>query len=462
MKKTLQSSFLLILSIAAIAISACNKKSAPLPTPTLEINPVITDLTSTTVTVRGRYTTANIITENGFCFSATNHTPTTSDIVLTDTVGAHWKSKITALVPGQTYYFRAYAKNDDGVGYSDVLTVTMPLNDAVPTGTVTTFVGSPFGTGDYVDGVGTAASLDGPQNIAFNPVNNLLYVSDSYNNAIRTIDLNGSTSTLYKSEIGYADGTLSQAQFYGPRGISFDATGNAYVADLGNNLIRKISTTGTVSTIAGNTIPGYVDGDATKAEFFNPTATTTDATGNVYVADRTNNLIRKITPAGVVSSFSGYLALAGYSQTSVPGYLNGGTGVAEYNYPVAVATGPDGNFYVGDYKNAAIRMITPAGDVTTAVGGLYYPDMITGPAGVTLDAQGNMFIVDSDGRILEVTSKKVMYVLAGASKTVGYQNGVGAVARFSNPQSIAVDKQGNLYVADYNNNVIRKITIAVQ
>ena len=462
MKKTLQSSFLLILSIAAIAISACNKKAAPLAIPTLEINPVVTDLTSTTITIRGRYTTNNIITENGFCFSSTNHSPTTADIVLTDTIAIHWKSKITALVPGQTYYFRAYAKNDGGTGYSDVLTVTMPLNDAVPTGTVTTFVGSIFGTGDYIDGVGTAAALDGPQNIAFNPVNNLLYVSDTYNNAIRTIDLNASTSTLNISEVGYADGLLSQARFYGPRGISFDTQGNAYVADLGNNLIRKISTTGTVSTVAGNTIPGYVDGDATKAEFFNPTATTTDGTGNVYVADRTNNLIRKITPGGVVSAFSGYLALAGYSQTSVPGYLNGGTGVAEYNYPVAVTTGVDGNIYVADNKNQAIRMITSAGDVSTYVGGLYYPDMITSPTSVVLDAQGNMFIVDSDGRILEVTNKHVLYVLAGASKTVGFKNGVGAIARFSNPQSIAVDKQGNLYVADYNNNVIRKITIAVQ
>jgi len=128
---------------------------------------------------------------------------------------------------------------------------------------------------------------------------------------------------------------------------------------------------------------------------------------------------------------------------------------------VALATDAAGNIYVADNKNKAIRKITPTGTVSTYAGGLNYPKIIGSPTGIALDAQGNMFIVDSNGRILEITNQKVLYVIAGANAT-GFQNGVGAAARFANPQSIAVDSQGNLYVADYNNNVIRKITVKVQ
>lgn len=464
MKKSLQGSFLIIMLFAAIAsITACKSKGGgTLAIPSVEIGPVVTGLTSTTITVYGRPTAANIITENGICFSSTNKVPTVSDVKKTDTVGARWDITFTNLVPGQTYYFRAYATNDGGTGYSDVFTVTMPSNDAVPTGTVTTFAGSIAGTNGYADGTGTNALFDGPQNISYNPQSGLLYVSDTYNNAIRTVTSGGATATLNVSPVGYTNGPLSQASFYGPRGISFDATGNAYVADLGNNLIRKISTAGVVSTLAGNTIPGYVNGDATKAEFLNPIATTADASGNVYVADRSNNLIRKITAAGVVSRFAGYEAPTGYSQQSIPGFVDGDGGAAYFNYPIALATDAAGNIYVADNKNKGIRKITPSGTVSTYAGGLNYPKIIGNPTGVTLDAQGNMFIVDGNGRILEITNQNVLYVLAGATGTSGLQNGVGAAARFSSPQSIAIDPQGNLYVADYNNNVIRKITVKVQ
>ncbi|HWZ34725.1 MAG TPA: hypothetical protein VNW51_01125 [Mucilaginibacter sp.] len=451
-----------MLFVAIASITACKSKGGTLAIPTVEISPIVTGLTSTTITVYGRQTAANIITENGICFSSTNRVPTISDVKKTDTVGARWDITFTNLVPGQTYYFRAYATNDSGTGYSDVTTITMPTNDAVPTGTVTTFAGSPFGTNGYADGTSTAALFDGPQNISYNAQNGLLYISDTYNNAIRTLTTGGTVATLNVSTVGYANGALNQASFYGPRGIAFDATGNAYVADLGNNVIRKISTAGVVSTLAGNTIPGYINGDAAKAEFFNPTATVADVSGNVYVADRTNNVIRKITPAGVVSHFSGYEATAGYSQGSLPGYVDGDANTSYYNYPVALAMDAAGSLYVADNKNKAIRIVNSKGEVSTYAGGLNYPKIIGSPTGIALDAQGNMFIVDNNGRILEITNKKVLYVIAGATGTSGFQNGVGAAARFSNPQSIAVDPQGNLYVADYNNNVIRKITVKVQ
>lgn len=464
MKKSLQGTFLTILFIAAIAaITGCNKKNdqtVPIPVPI--INPIVTNVTATTAIVGGRLGSPNLVTEDGICFSATNATPTVNDIFISDTLAARWENKITGLSPNTTYYVRAYAKGELGVGYSDVLTFKTNATAAVPTGTVTTFAGSPAGTAGYAEGTGTNALFDGPQSIAFNAATGKLYVTESFNNSIRTITTTGATSVVSKTAIGYADGNLATAQFYGPKGLSFDAAGNIYLADLGNNIIRKIATTGTVTTIAGNTIPGFIDGAGTKAEFYDPSATAIDASGNIYVADRTNNLIRKITTAGVVSTLTGYRATGGYSQTTVPGYYDSDAANSLFRTPVALTMDATGNIYVADYKNNAIRKVTPTGTVTTYAGGIYFPAMLGNPTGVVLDAQGNMFISEASGRIIEITANKVLYVLAGAAKSDGYVNGVGAAARFNNPQSLTLDGQGNLYVADVNNNVIRKITIAVQ
>ncbi|MCC8424483.1 hypothetical protein [Mucilaginibacter sp. UR6-11] len=463
MKKSLQGSFLIILFIAVVtSIAGCSKKSgAILPLPAPVMNAVISGFTSTTITVGAQEGNANIVTENGFCYSSTNKTPTTGDIFVSDTIAFSWKHKIAGLTPNTTYYMRAYAINDVGTGYSDVFTFTTPANNAVPTGTVTTLAGSQLGEGGYAEGTGNGALFDGPQYITYNAANNLLYVGEAFNNSIRYVTTAGTTTTGSHAELGYTNGALADARFYGPRGFSFDAQGNTYIADLGNSVIRKI-TAGVVSTIAGNTIAGFIDGTATKAEFYNPTATAVDAAGNVFVADRTNNLIRKITPAGVVSTFAGFQALNGYAQSTVPGYLDGEPGASLFNYPVALTFDKSGNLYVADYKNSAIRKITPAGVVSTFAGGLNFTTLVGHPTGLVFDANNNMFITDADGRVLEITSNKILYVLAGAAKSVGYKDGVGAAARFSSPQSIAIDSQGNLYVADSNNNAIRKITVAVQ
>ncbi|MES2429187.1 MAG: hypothetical protein V4560_19550 [Bacteroidota bacterium] len=463
MKKSLQGTFLIIFSIAVIAsVTGCNKKSdVTLPLPAPIINPIVSQLTATSATIGARNGTSTYVTENGICYSSTNNTPTVSDIYLIDTLAARWQHTLIGLTANTTYYARAYQRNDAGVGYSDVVTFKTGATAAVPIGTVTTFAGSATGASGYAEGTGTTALFDGPLSIAFNPVNGLLYVNESFNNTIRNITTAGTTSSTIYSAIGYVDGAQNVARFYGPRGMSFDAQGNAYLADLGNNVIRKMSTTGTVSTLAGNTIAGYIDGAGTKAEFYNPSSTAVDAAGNVYVADRSNNLIRKITPAGVVSVLAGYIALNGYAQSTVPGYLDGTAAASFFNYPIALTIDASGNLYVADYKNSAIRKVTPAGDVTTYAGGPNFPAFLGNPTGVVLDKNGNMFISENNGRILEITAGKVLYVLAGANAS-GYVNGVGSAARFGNPQSLTLDAQGNLYVADFNNNVIRKITVAVQ
>jgi sugar lactone lactonase YvrE len=465
MKKSLQGTFLIILFIAATAfITSCKKGEAPVaPVPEPVINPILSELNTNSVTVGGRLATSNFLSEVGFCFSSTNPKPTVDDIFIKDTVAASWTTKITGLTANTTYYIRAYAAGDGGTGYSSVTTFKTNATAAVPTGTVTTFAGSPTGTPGYADGVGIATLFDAPNAIAFNAATGLLYVGDSFNNALRTISLTGTTSTISDPTIGLLNGNAAQARYYGVKGMSFDGQGNAYLADLGNNVIRKITAANAqVSTLAGTSIPGYKNGEGNVAQFFNPSATVVDATGNVFVADRSNNLIRKITPAGVTSVFAGYVAPSGYSQTNVPGY-NDATGTdAYFNYPVALTKDAADNIYVADYKNKAIRKITPAGAVSTYAGGPYFSTLIGNPTGVVMDAQGNLFISETSGRILEITKDMVLYVIAGSSSRAGYVNGVGAEARFSSPQALTIDTQGNLYVADFNNNAIRKITVAVQ
>ncbi|HTH83539.1 MAG TPA: hypothetical protein VL490_11420 [Mucilaginibacter sp.] len=463
MNKSLQGTFLIIFFIAVIAsVTGCKKApDTPYSVPVVATNNVLTNLTSTSVSTGGIRLNVDNIAANGVCYSTTNHTPTIADPKTTDSIQVRFVSKLTGLTPNTTYYLRAYVTGSTGTGYGDVISFTTNATSAVPIGTVTTIAGSASNSG-FADGAGASVLFDGPQNIAYNSSTGLLYVSDVFNNLIRTVTTTGTTATLSNATIGYANGSLATAMFYGPKGISFDAQGNAYVADLGNNVIRKITPGGTVSTFSGNASAGYVDGAATVAEYFNPQGTATDAQGNVYVADRSNNLIRKITPAGVASVFAGAIAATGYTQSSVFGYLDGDPSVALFNYPTALTVDAQGNVYVADFKNQAIRKITSTGTVSTYAGNLNFPTLVGTPTGLAVDSKGNLFIADSSGRILEITASKVLYVLAGSANTTGYADGVGAAAKFSSPSSLTIDAQGNLYVADFGNNVIRKIVVTVQ
>lgn len=262
---------------------------------------------------------------------------------------------------------------------------------------------------------------------------------------------------------GSADGTGSIAKFSAPRGIALDSAGSVYVADSGNDTIRKITTTGIVTTLAGLPgVSGSADGTGGAARFDDPAALAVDTLGNVYVADCGNGTIRKITPRGEVTTLAG---LAG------SWFATDGTGsAARFNGPSGVAVDPARNVYVADYYNQTIRKITPGGLVATLAGLAGYPGSADGtgsaarfyrPTGVAVDGSGNVYVTDSGNQtVRKVTPAGVVTTLAGLAGSSGSTDGSGSGARFWWPAGITLDGFGNLYVADNYNSIVRRINPA--
>jgi len=260
---------------------------------------------------------------------------------------------------------------------------------------------------------------------------------------------------------GYVDGTAAHAQFRLPNNLAADHAGNIYVADTANNVIRKISSTGVVSTFAGQAgTHGTTDGPGNRALFWAPFGITVDDAGNVYVADTANNTIRKITPAGSVSTLAG--------SPGHPGKADGTGSAARFRNPWDVAVDHSGNVIVADMSNNTIRKITPGGEVTTLAGeagmagtadGFATNARFTDPFAVAVDSADTIYVSDSaNNTIRKITPTGTVITLAGLAGFAGNLDGRVTVARFWNPQGLAVDKAGNIYVADTGNNAVRKIT----
>lgn len=309
-----------------------------------------------------------------------------------------------------------------------------------------------------VNGTGKAAKFNHPFGLAVDAGGNL-YIADEGNSVIRKMDITGLVSTF--AGVGGVKGALngvdSLATFNKPFGVAIDAAGNIYVADAGNNQIRVIgSAAGMVSTFAGTGIAG-ASNVADSVSFNSPLGVAADGTGNVYVADYENNLIRKISQAGVVSTLAG---------SGAKGADDGLDTAATFNLPEALAVDASGNVYVADNGNNLIRKVTPAGQVSTFAGsgqpgrgdGTGAAASFSSPFGIAIDANGNLYVADSGNNLIrKITPGGAVTTIAGSGSR-GANDGSGSAASFNTPAGIAVDKSGNIYVADEGNNLIRKIT----
>jgi len=317
-------------------------------------------------------------------------------------------------------------------------------------GNVTTFAGTAGVTGS-ADGTGPMASFSFPWGIAVDGSGNL-FVADAQNYTIRKITPAGVVSTFAGTAgmSGTADGTGAAARFSFPTGLTFNSTGNLYVTD--NNAIRSITPAGVVTTFAGSATAGHADGSGSAASFNNPVGMAFDATGNLFVVDSTSGTLRKVTPAGLVTTFAGTPALGG----GLGGLIDGTGSAARFFGPEGLATDSAGNVYVADTFDSAVRKISPSGAVSTLLPPVL--NQYRQPSGLAIDTGGNLYVADSFlNTIGKLTPAGVFTVFAG-SGTAGSADGTGAAASFNSPSAIAVDSGGTLYVADSGNNTIRNIT----
>lgn len=291
-----------------------------------------------------------------------------------------------------------------------------------------------------------------------------LFLANADKQVIQSVDLSSNavaTVAGASGVAGTADATGTSAKFYGPFGIALVGA-DFYIADTFNHSIRKMTSAGVTTTFAGTSgTYGSVDGTGSDARFNSPKGITGDAT-YLYVADTYNQTIRRITlSSGLVATFAGYAGAVGTTD---------GTGsAARFNYPFGVALDNLGNLFVTDAVSHTVRKITPAGAVTTFAGvpGTSGSTDDTGsaakfnyPAGIASDGS-NLFVVDSGNHtIRKITSAGVVTTLAGTAGSIGSTDATGAAARFFNPTALTIDSAGNLYVSDQNYTKIRKITSA--
>jgi len=336
------------------------------------------------------------------------------------------------------------------------LTISVFAQDAV-----TTLAGQALVSG-AANGNGTNALFSDPAAI-IPDTNGNFFVADSQNHAIRKITTNGVVTTFVGQLgiFGSLNGTGTNARFNTPSGLAFDGSGNLFVADTGNSTIRKISPAGAVSTFAGIAgSSGFADGAAGGAQFDSPLGIAVATNGDVFVADSGNHCIRRIS-GGVVSTFAGSPQIWGSAD---------GTGTnAQFNGPVGLVFDARGNLFVSDANNDTIRKVTTNGVVTTFTGAAGVDGTADGslnvarfrsPAELAFDKKGNLFVADSFNQtVREILTNGIVSTVSGAAGISGTNSGVNGAGKFFNPYGLAVAEDGSLLVADTYNELVRVVLV---
>ena len=333
-------------------------------------------------------------------------------------------------------------------------------------GIISTVAGRSIGDG----GAATAAQLFWPTGVALDGADNL-YIADWRNQRIRKVDAAGIISTVAGDGTNGSrrgdGGAAVAAQLWNPYGVALDGAGNLYIANRGNHCIYKVDSAGVISTVAGDRRPGSRGdgGAAVAAQLNGPSSVALDGSGNLYIADSDNHRIRKVDAAGVITT------VAGDGTNGFRG--DGGAAVAaQLNGPFGVTLDGSGNLYIADSFNQRIRKVNSAGVISTVAGsgtagsrgdgGAAVAAQLNRPFGMALDGSGNLYIADTGNqRIRKVDAAGVITTVAGSS-TAGFSGdgGTATAAKLNFPGGVALDGAGNLYIADWGNHRIRRLTPA--
>ena len=314
---------------------------------------------------------------------------------------------------------------------------------------VTTVAGD--GTAGLVDGLALTARFKCPLDVAVQG-DGTIYVADGFNSCIRKISNGMVTTFAGNGNANIKNGNSLDARFKIPCRLASDVAGNLYLLDAADPRIRKITPAANVSTYAGTNTFGFSDGDVSTAQFGQSFGIAFDAQHSIYIADSQNDCIRKISSDGRVATIAGAVK---------NNFLNGKIATAKFYFVKAVVVDKQGNLFVADLNH--IRKVTPDGIISTFIGndrkefidGKLRKVRFSEIEGMVIDNQENIYLTEGD-RIRKITPEKIVSTIAGS--TAGYEDGDAASAKFNQPKGLGIDTQRNIYVADFNNNRIRKIS----
>ncbi|HTX33790.1 MAG TPA: hypothetical protein VME43_02180 [Bryobacteraceae bacterium] len=363
-------------------------------------------------------------------------------------------------------------------GCKNTIAQTTAQTTAVPSFTITTIAGNTR-TGYSGDG-GPAidAELNDPRGIVTDPAGNV-YFCDRDNNVVRKVDTNGVITTIAGTGVaGYnGDNILgTKAELNEPWRVTIDPAGNLYIADAANDRIRKLAPSGIITTVVGTGQPGYSGdgGPAASATLRIPEQASLDVFGNLYIADTGNNVIRKVSTSGVITTVAGTGFGAGVGNSTGNGAYSGDGGPAtqaELNLPVSIALDPSDQIWISDQLNNVIRKVNTSGVIST-VAGIYNKIGYTGdggpatsatfntPAGIDMDSAGNIYITDAGNNVLRVllTNGTIQTVAGNGIAGFAGDGGPALKAELDSLRQVAVGTFGDVYIADSFNNAIRKLT----